>query len=160
MILSSNLDFDSVCFVVKYFLMQNIFRCKWFQGKWFFFFFPCLVVFRKMLQKIFYSFWLNVKIKNKTHPNTTGMDKKPTTTSASHPTNPPRATRNRPRPTINQTFTEINQKPTRNPRDPLHKTKKSSSKSTKSHQLQTTDTPTPITNNLKLAKIKPKPQIW
>ena len=74
-------------------------------------------------------------MKNKTHPNTTGMDKKPTTTSASHPTNPPpprQATpqtqheppRNRPRPTVNQTPTGINQKPTCNPRDPLHKAKK------------------------------------
>jgi hypothetical protein len=100
------------------------------------------------------------KKKNKTHPNTTGMDQKPTTTSASHPTNPPRAT-----PQLTPTHREsnphqINQKPTRNPRDPLHKTKKSSSKSTKPHQLQPTGTPTPITGNSKLAKIKPKPQIW
>ena len=27
----------SVCFAVKYFSLQNVFRWKWFQGKWFFF---------------------------------------------------------------------------------------------------------------------------
>ena len=53
------------------------------------FVFPVFVCILKNALKIFYSVWFNVKMKNKTHPNTTGMDKKPTTTSASHPTNPP-----------------------------------------------------------------------
>ena len=56
-------------------------------------FFPCLVTFRKNAREnILQCLTQRKKIKNKTHPNTTGMDKKPTTTLASHPTNPPRAT--------------------------------------------------------------------
>ena len=71
------------------------------------------------------------KKKKPSHPNTTEIDQKPTTTTAIHPTNPPRAT-------TNQTPTEIDQKPTHNPPRPTVQNQESSSKSIKPHQLRPT----------------------
>ena len=112
-----------------------------------------------MLQKIFYSVWLNVKKKKKPQHHWNGqkthhhLGKPPHKPTTSHPATDP-----------DPTWIKLPSESTKNPpathETHCTKTKKSSLKSTKPHQLQPTGTSTPITGNPKLAKIKPKPQIW
>ena len=127
----------SFCFVVKYFPMQIVFKCKWSHGIFFFFFFQSLVAFWKMFRQIFYNVWSNVKIKIKIKPTPQHHRNWPKTHHYHH--NPPhKPTATHPDPPQIKPPPESTKSPPRKPLRATAQNQESSSKSTKAHQLQPT----------------------